>query len=96
VKRRAAKLKADYLVQGKREGGKLAAAMEICEKEGISLDEVAYIGDDVNCMELLEAAGYPFCPQDASAEVRKIGKIKQLMNKGGDGVFREAIENLNL
>ncbi len=65
VARRAAKIKADYLYQGQRDGGKLAAAKEICEKEGISLSEVAYIGDDLNCIGLLEKVGLAACPADA-------------------------------
>ena len=50
VERRAAKLKVDYLYQGKGFGNKLQAAKEICEKENITLQEVAYIGDDINCI----------------------------------------------
>ena len=33
-------------------------AREICQKMGISMQEVAYIGDDVNCIELLSADVY--------------------------------------
>ncbi|MEZ4900552.1 MAG: HAD family hydrolase [Spirosomataceae bacterium] len=50
VARRAAKIKADFLYQGQRDGGKLAAAQEICHELGIHLSEVAYIGDDINCL----------------------------------------------
>src|SRR6478609_4630834 len=45
VERRAAKLKVDYLYQGKKFADKLSAALEICAKENISIKEVAYIGD---------------------------------------------------
>ena len=45
--RRADKLKLDFFYQGKKNGGKLAVAREICQKMGISMQEVAYIGDDV-------------------------------------------------
>ena len=45
VENRAKKLKVDFLYQGKRNGGKLAVAKEICEQLGITLDEVAYIGE---------------------------------------------------
>src|SRR5688572_18516991 len=43
VENRAKKLKVDYLFQGAKGDGKLQAAKEICEKEGITLKEVAYI-----------------------------------------------------
>lgn len=94
VERRAQKLKADYLIQGKRDGGKLSAAKEICKKEGIELNEVAYIGDDINCKELLKEVGFAACPIDASLEVRQIVPISILSKSGGNGVFREFVEIL--
>ncbi|MBS1627061.1 MAG: HAD family hydrolase [Bacteroidetes bacterium] len=92
VERRAAKLKMDYLYQGKRDGGKLNAALEICEKENISIKEVAYIGDDINCIELLQAVGLAACPANALAKVKAIKGIIQLEKKGGDGAVREFID----
>lgn len=92
VERRAAKLKVDYLYQGHRDGGKLTAALEICTKEGISLDEVAYIGDDINCKALLEAAGYKACPANARPEIKAIPGILCLSTKGGDGAVREWVD----
>ena len=92
VDRRAKKLKVDYLFQGKGKGGKLAAALEICEKEGFSLENVAYIGDDINCLELLSSVGLAACPADALDKVKKIPNIKILSRKGGEGVFREFVE----
>ncbi len=94
VENRAKKLKLDYLVQGKRNGGKLSAAMEICEKEGISIDEVAYIGDDVNCAELLSHAGVAACPADALPEIKAIANIRVMTKKGGEGCVREFINEL--
>lgn len=92
VERRFNKLKLDYLYQGKREGGKLASAKEICEKEGISLNEIAYIGDDVNCLELLSNVGISACPANALDTIKKIPGIIQLKKKGGEGCVREFIE----
>lgn len=92
VERRFLKLKLDYLYQGKREGGKLASVKEICEKEGISLSEVAYIGDDVNCFELLSAVGLAACPADALSTIKNIPGIVQMKKKGGEGCVREFVE----
>jgi N-acylneuraminate cytidylyltransferase len=92
VERRAKKLKIDYLYQGKREGGKLAAAKEICLKENISLDEVAYIGDDVNCLDLLKSVGIAACPADAVDKIKQIPGIVKMTKNGGEGVVREFIE----
>jgi len=92
VERRAKKLKLDYLYQGKREGGKLASVLEICEKEAISLKEVAYIGDDINCFELLSKVGLAACPANAIDAVKNIPGIIRMNKKGGEGCVREFIE----
>jgi len=92
VERRAAKLKIDYLYQGKGFGSKLSAALEICGKEGISIKETAYIGDDINCIELLQAVGMAACPANAVQKVKDIAGIIHLEKKGGDGAVREFID----
>lgn len=92
ARRRFEKLHLDYLVQGQRDGGKLEAAKQICEKEHISLSEVAYIGDDVNCLQLLLQVGLAACPADAVWQVKQIPGIVQLQQKGGQGCLREFTE----
>lgn len=92
VENRAKKLKADFLYQGKRDAGKLAVAEEICAKMEISLDEVAYIGDDINCYELLSHVGIAACPSDACDAVKGIPSIQRMTKKGGEGCVREFIE----
>lgn len=87
--RRADKLGIDFFFQGKRDGGKLGAALEICRKMGISLQEVAYIGDDINCIELLSAVGFAACPADADNRVKEIPGIHVMTKKGGEGCVRE-------
>lgn len=90
--RRAEKLKLDFFYQGQKNGGKLAVAKEICDQMGISLHEVAYIGDDVNCIELLSAVGLAACPVDADARIKAIPGIHVLTKKGGEGCVREYCE----
>lgn len=94
VARRASKLKIDFLYQCKRDGGKLAVADDICRQMGITLDEVAYIGDDLNCGKLLRAVGVKACPADACASVRNINGINVMMLKGGEGCVREFIDSI--
>ena len=93
-RRRAEKLKVDFLVQGKREGGKVAAVIEIVNELGITMREVAYIGDDVNCVELLSKVGFAACPADACAKIKKLPGIAVMTKKGGEGCVREFIEHL--
>lgn len=94
VERRAQKMQVDFLCQGKKKDGKLAVAKEICDQLGITLDEVAYIGDDVNCMDLLDKVRLKACPADACADVKFISDIKVMSKKGGDGCVREFIEHI--
>lgn len=96
VERRAAKLHIDFLKQGKCNGGKLEAAKEICQELGISLSEVAFVGDDVNDIELLEQVGFAFCPSDAAERVKNIKGINVLSVKGGEGVIREIADIIKI
>lgn len=91
VKRRALKLKVDYLKQGVT--NKLEAARVLCKTLNISLNEVAYIGDDLNDMALLEQVGISAAPANASGYIKD--KVHFTTHcKGGDGAFREFIETL--
>ena len=92
VYNRSKKLKVDFLYQGKKNNGKLKSVMSICEKLNINLDETAYIGDDINCIELLSNVGIAACPSNATKKVKSISNINVLNNKGGEGVFREFAE----
>tara|TARA_Y200000002_G_scaffold381933_2_gene397382 strand:+ start:1336 stop:2490 length:1155 start_codon:yes stop_codon:yes gene_type:complete len=92
VERRAKKMKLDYLFQGLEHKGKLDVALEICKNEGISLEEIAYIGDDVNCIELLENVGLAACPSDSVLSVKNISNINVMTKKGGEGAVREFSE----
>lgn len=94
VENRAKKLKIDYLRQSKRDGGKVAAAQEICDELGITFDEVAYIGDDVNCYDLLSKVGYAACPADACDKVLSHPNIMRMIKNGGDGCVRSFIEEI--
>ena len=94
VSRRADKLKVDYLYQGKKHQDKLHSVQDICNKEGIDLTEVAYIGDDINCYELLSAVGVAACPNDATEKIKSIPNIIRLSKNGGEGVVREFVSVL--
>lgn len=92
VQKRADKLKVDYLSMG--EWKKLDFIKKICEELNITLDDVAYIGDDINDYELLSAVKYKACPNNAVKKIKSINGIKILEHKGGDGAVREFIEFL--
>lgn len=91
VENRAKKLKIDFLRQSKCYGGKVAAAQEICDELGITLEEVAYIGDDINCYDLLSRVGLAACPADALAKIKVIPNIFVSSYGGGKGCVRDFI-----
>lgn len=89
VKRRAKKLRIDYLYEGVSD--KLDVARKLCNELNISLKEVAFIGDDIGDYKLLKEAGISAAPKNACREIKQIVKIK-CKKKGGSGAFREFIE----
>lgn len=70
--------------------------IEILERwlkaEDLGFDEVAYIGDDVNDIPVLEAVGVAFAPADAVDEVLLHPDVKVLNKKGGEGCIRQLVE----
>lgn len=91
VERRANKLKIDFLVQGAKD--KLTEAQKICSQLGIALHEVAYIGDDLNDIELLKNVGIAGVPSTAPEYIKKLSHLP-LEKGGGEGVFREFVEKI--
>jgi len=55
---------------------------------GISLERVAYVGNDINDIECLEIVGLPVCVADAWPPVKEFSKIVTKA-KGGYGAVRE-------
>lgn len=89
--RRADKLRLDFLESGCK--NKLAAIQKRCEKYGISLEQVVYVGDDINDLEAIQTVGYGCCPSDAMPCVQQAADYIASA-KGGQGVIREIVEQL--
>ena len=89
-RRRAKKLGLDFDFHGAKD--KLQIVKDLCIKENITLSEVAYIGDDVNCFDLLSHVGIAACPNNAVEKIKAIPNIMLLQKNGGDGVVREFVE----
>jgi YrbI family 3-deoxy-D-manno-octulosonate 8-phosphate phosphatase len=86
VKLRADDLKIDVLVQSCRD--KKSEILKVAEKNNINVSQIAYIGDDVIDLPVLEIAGLSACPFDAVDDVKKSSKYI-CKNCGGKGAFRE-------
>lgn len=91
VKRRADKLKIDYCYLGVKD--KVMIAEKLCLQLGISLKDVAYIGDDLNDMKLLKQVGWSGAPSSSPNYVKEIATIP-LKSRGGTGAFREFVETI--
>lgn len=89
VQRRADKLKIDFLFMGIKD--KVATATALKEKLQIEWTEIAFIGDDINDILLLQKVGISACPANAPSYVQRYAQ-KTLPIKGGDGAFRAFVE----
>ncbi len=87
---RAKKLKLDFDFHGIND--KLEFMRNFAKKENISLSEIAYIGDDINCFNLLSNVGFAACPNNAVEKIKLIPNIILLEKRGGTGVVREFAE----
>ena len=89
VARRAEKLAIPELHQGVMD--KLSCVREMAARHGLILSQVAYIGDDINDLETLEAVGFSATPADGMPLVA--GVVDYVcQKKGGEGAVREIIE----
>ncbi len=88
-KRRAEKLNVDFYISGCKD--KVAEVKRICNKNSISLDNVVYIGDDINDIEVIKSVGWGCAPADAIPQVRKVARIVTEA-EGGKGVIREIVD----
>ncbi len=70
---------------------KLALVREMADRLGLSMDEVAYIGDDVNDVTTLEAVGFSATPADGMPQAAAV--VDYVCKKsGGEGAVREIVE----
>ena len=94
LKKRAEKLKIKHLYLGIKD--KLSKLNSVLSENGLALDEIAYMGDDVNDFEIMDAvaaSGLTACPGDATGFVRPV--VHYICKAdGGDGAFREFAELL--
>lgn len=89
VERRAAELKLSHLHQGITD--KLSKLQEVAIALGITAEEIAYIGDDINDLDCIRYCGITACPADAVPVVRKAVDYICERN-GGNGAVREFID----
>ena len=64
---------------------------KICEEHKISIDQVAYIGDDFGDYRLLKSVGFSAAPNNSSYYIKEVVDFITKKN-GGEGAFREFVE----
>ena len=89
VERRGRKLAVNEIHQGVED--KLAVVMRLAKKYHLTLEEIAYMGDDVNDLEALRAVGFSAAPTDAMPAV--LGAVHYVcVKRGGEGAVREVAD----
>lgn len=91
VEKRMEKLNVKFIKLGIR--NKIRTLTRFCESHNFRLDEVAFIGDDMNDYHLIGKVGFFGCPSDAYPKVKEKADLV-LRAKGGEGAFREFVETL--
>lgn len=86
---RARQTKMSYIYQGHIE--KIPILEEILSDSGISADRVAYIGDDLTDVVIMNRVGLGIATANARPEVKRCAK-HVLQSSGGNGAVREVVE----
>jgi len=89
VKSRAEKLKITKLYMGVHEKEKVLN--DILEQNNLKPEEIAYMGDDTNDVEIMKMVGLSACPNDATKFAKNVADLI-VENKGGNGALRDLAE----
>jgi len=90
VRARAQKLQISVL-QGAE--NKVAGIQEIIKKENCKLENILYVGNDLNDYRVMDICGFTACPADSHKKIKQISSIV-LKTNGGFGVVRELLEDV--
>lgn len=89
ITKRGERLKMDFTYIGIQD--KKSKMMELCDEYGILPEEVAFIGDDVNDISIIESVGFSAAPSDAVDKI--INMVDYIcVREGGKGAFREVVD----
>jgi len=89
VKKRAEKLSIIEYHPGASD--KVTVLKEIMDRKNLTAEEIAYIGDDTNDVEVMKLVGLSACPADALSFAKSVADYI-CQNSGGHGAFREFAE----
>lgn len=89
IQTRGERLSMDFVYVNARD--KVATVNEICSKQNLTYENIAFIGDDLNDLEMLKLAGLSAAPNDSVEEVLSVVHYV-CKNKGGRGAYREFVD----
>jgi 3-deoxy-D-manno-octulosonate 8-phosphate phosphatase (KDO 8-P phosphatase) len=72
---------------------KLHGIKKLAYEEGLDLNNILYVGNDLNDYKVMESCKYSACPSDSHKKIISISSLV-LKSKGGDGVVRELLEDV--
>ena len=90
VRARAQKLQISVL-QGAE--NKVEGIQEIIKKENCKLENILYVGNDLNDYRVMDICGFTACPADSHKKIKQISSIV-LKTNGGCGIVRELLEDV--
>ncbi|MCX4352995.1 MAG: acylneuraminate cytidylyltransferase [Lachnospiraceae bacterium] len=88
-RRRSRKLQLDIFEEGIRD--KLDIVKKLCKKHNVDLQNVAYVGDDINDLAIIKAVGFGCSVVNGVMEVKEAAKYVT-RKPGGQGAVREVID----
>ena len=74
-------------------GDKVEGIKELAVREGLDIQNIFYVGNDLNDYHVMQLCGFTACPSDSHEKIKSISTI-ELKAKGGDGVVRELLEDV--
>ncbi len=86
IRKRAIDLRVERVYVG--EGNKQAVVTQWLEEFSLVPEQVLYMGDDLNDLEVMRYCGVRACPADAAEPVRQLADVVT-ERRGGDACFRE-------
>lgn len=65
----------------------------LVSRQGYQLENILYVGNDLNDFQVMSICGFTACPADSHEKIKQISTIV-LQTNGGFGVVRELIEGI--
>jgi YrbI family 3-deoxy-D-manno-octulosonate 8-phosphate phosphatase len=93
VTARAKKLNIKHVILGSRK--KITALTKLADDLALNFEQIAFVGDDLNDLEVLKAVGFSACPRNAVSAVKDIVDFISVYD-GGKGAIREIAEKILL